>query len=225
MSQFSIYFVRHGQTFFNLYNRMQGWSDSPLTEYGQATATKVGQALADKHFDYFYSSDSKRAVDTGRLIRQAAGAGDQPSKTLMNFREVFYGYFEGGDSSRTWSLVGHEYGVTSLHELLDHVSIEESRDIMRSIDPWREAEDNQMYWDRIDQGFDYLKAHHDNHEKLLFVSHGTTIRSMVSRFSPETDITVGPKNGSVTRIDVDGDNIKVVDYAQDLVDVAINQHL
>jgi len=32
MSQFSIYFVRHGQTFFNLYNRMLGWADSPLTE-------------------------------------------------------------------------------------------------------------------------------------------------------------------------------------------------
>mgnify|MGYP001172346015 FL=1 len=80
MAQFSIYFVRHGQTFFNLYNRMQGWSDSPLTEYGQATATKVGQALANTAFDYYYSSDSKRAIDTAQLIRQAAGAPPSPLK-------------------------------------------------------------------------------------------------------------------------------------------------
>ncbi|MGL3796609.1 histidine phosphatase family protein [Lactiplantibacillus plantarum] len=225
MAQFSIYFVRHGQTFFNLYNRMQGWSDSPLTEYGQATATKVGQALANTAFDYYYSSDSKRAINTAQLIRQAAGATAQPFKTLMNFREVFYGYFEGDDSSRTWSLVGRQYGVTSMHELLEHVPIDQTRDLMREIDPWHEAEDNSMYWERINQGFDYLKAHHDHHQKVLVVTHGTTIRSMVAHFAPEIDITNGPKNGSVTRIDIDGNQIRVVDYAQDLADVKVNQHL
>lgn len=30
----NVYFVRHGQTYLNLYHRMQGWSDSPLTERG-----------------------------------------------------------------------------------------------------------------------------------------------------------------------------------------------
>lgn len=225
MAQFSIYFVRHGQTFFNLYNRMQGWSDSPLTDYGQNTATKVGQALADTHFDAFYSSDSKRAIDTAHLIQRAMGTEAQSLKTLMNFREVFYGYYEGDDSSRTWSLIGHQFGVTSMHELLTHVHIDQTRDLMRELDPWHEAEDNAMYWERINQGFDYLKAHHDHHEKVLVVTHGTTIRSMVARFAPEIDITQGPKNGSVTRIDVDGDQIKVVDYAQDLADVKVNQHL
>jgi probable phosphoglycerate mutase len=112
-----------------------------------------------------------------------------------------------------------------MHELLAHVHIDQTRDLMRELDPWHEAEDNAMYWERINQGFDYLKAHHDHHEKVLVVTHGTTIRSMVARFAPEIDITQGPKNGSVTRIDVDGDQIKVVDYAQDLADVKVNQHL
>ncbi|RRK10297.1 histidine phosphatase family protein [Lactiplantibacillus garii] len=224
MSQFSIYFVRHGQTYFNLFNRMQGWSDSPLTDYGKRTATKVGKALAGTKFDAVYSSDSKRAIDTAKLIQQAAGLTALPFNTLMNFREVFYGYYEGDDSSRTWSLVGQKYGVNSLHALLTKISIEESRDLMKSIDPWHEAEDNATYWKRLNQGFDYLKAHHDNHEKLLIVSHGTTIRSMVAHFAPEIDITSGPKNGSLTRIDVDGDQIKVVDYAKELVPTATNQH-
>ena len=224
MSQFSIYFIRHGQTYFNLFNRMQGWSDSPLTDYGKETATKVGQALAGTKFDAVYSSDSKRAIDTARLISEAANLTDLTPKSLMNFREVFYGYYEGDDSSRTWSLVGQKYGVNSLHALLDHISIEESRDLMKSIDPWHEAEDNATFWERINQGFDYLKAHHDNHENLLVVSHGTTIRSMVAHFAPDIDITQGPKNGSLTRIDVDGDQIKVVDYAKELVPTIANQH-
>ena len=29
-----IYLMRHGQTLFNVQKRIQGWSDSPLTEEG-----------------------------------------------------------------------------------------------------------------------------------------------------------------------------------------------
>lgn len=28
----NIYMVRHGETYFNLLHRFQGWSDAPLTE-------------------------------------------------------------------------------------------------------------------------------------------------------------------------------------------------
>jgi len=218
MSQFSIYFVRHGQTYFNLFNRMQGWSDSPLTDQGKNTAKQVGKALANVDFAHYYSSDSKRAMDTAKLIKAAAGKAAVALTTLPSFREEFYGYYEGDDSSRTWSLVGKDYGVTSLHELLDRVSIETTKDLMHEIDPFHEAEDNQTYWERVNQGFDYLKAHHDNHEKVLVATHGTTIRSIVSRFGPEFDISRGPKNGSVTRLDIDGDQIKVLSYAEDLAE-------
>ncbi|AVK64637.1 histidine phosphatase family protein [Lactobacillus sp. CBA3606] len=217
MSQFSIYLVRHGQTYFNVFNRMQGWSDSPLTERGQAMATQVGQALAPVNFAHYYASDSKRAIDTANLIMAAAPTKQPTVTTLANFREVFYGYFEGDDSSRTWSLVGKDYGVTSLHELLAYLPIDKTRDLMRTIDPFHEAEDEARYWARVNQGFDYLKAHHDHHEKILLVSHGTTIRSIVAHFAPDMDITTGPKNGSVTRLDVEGDQIHVVNYAEDLI--------
>lgn len=30
----TIYVVRHGQTYMNLYTKMQGWSDTPLTQKG-----------------------------------------------------------------------------------------------------------------------------------------------------------------------------------------------
>lgn len=218
MSQFSIYLVRHGQTYFNLFNRMQGWSDSPLTDQGKDTAKQVGKALAKVDFAHYYSSDSKRAMDTAQFIKAAAGKADAELTTLPSFREEFYGYYEGDDSSRTWSLVGKDYGVTSLHELLAQMSIEQTKDLMHELDPFHEAEDNKTYWERVTRGFDYLKAHHDNGEKILVATHGTTIRSIVAHFGPEFDISRGPKNGSVTRLAVNGDQIKVLNYAEELTE-------
>lgn len=64
----TVYFIRHGETFFNKYHRMQGWSDTPLTEKGWADAAQAGRALADLDFDYLFSSDLKRTVDTANTI-------------------------------------------------------------------------------------------------------------------------------------------------------------
>ena len=46
-----VYFVRHGQTYLNRYNRIQGWSDAPLTEKGQEDAKRAGRMLSKVHFD------------------------------------------------------------------------------------------------------------------------------------------------------------------------------
>lgn len=42
MTKLNIYLVRHGQTFYNRYNKLQGWSNSPLTTTGQEQAVRVG---------------------------------------------------------------------------------------------------------------------------------------------------------------------------------------
>ena len=41
----TVYLVRHGQTWFNHFNKMQGWSDSPLTENGIKDGTNTGVIL------------------------------------------------------------------------------------------------------------------------------------------------------------------------------------
>ena len=37
------YMMRHGQTLFNLRRKIQGWCDSPLTDFGRAHAQAAGQ--------------------------------------------------------------------------------------------------------------------------------------------------------------------------------------
>ncbi len=46
MKTVTVYLVRHGQTWFNRFNKMQGWSDSPLTDQGIADAKRAGDLLS-----------------------------------------------------------------------------------------------------------------------------------------------------------------------------------
>ncbi|MCP9313495.1 histidine phosphatase family protein [Liquorilactobacillus satsumensis] len=210
---FTVYFVRHGQTIFNFYNRMQGWCDSPLTQKGINDAHKAGAHLADKDFANIYHSDTMRAQNTCKIImseNQLAADLPQPV-TLSNFREQSYGYFEGNDSNQTWLMVGATRQCRNYEEIITRYSINDSRDFMKETDPFNDAENNAEYWKRIDAGFDYLNAHQAPGSNALVVSHGTTIRSIVSRFAPEIDVvSVGPKNGSVTKMIVTGKKVEIV---------------
>lgn len=39
----TIYLMRHGQTYFNLWHKIQGWVDLPLTEEGINQAKEMGR--------------------------------------------------------------------------------------------------------------------------------------------------------------------------------------
>ena len=47
-----LYLMRHGQTLFNLQNKIQGWCDSPLTELGQYQAKVAGQYFKDHQITF-----------------------------------------------------------------------------------------------------------------------------------------------------------------------------
>ena len=61
MAKFTLYVVRHGQTYFNIFNKLQGWSNSPLTQKGIDGAVETGKRLADIDFKATYCSDMPRA--------------------------------------------------------------------------------------------------------------------------------------------------------------------
>jgi Fructose-2,6-bisphosphatase len=68
MAKYQIYLVRHGRTWFNRYNKMQGWSDTPLAPEGIEVAKQAAHALKDVDFAAAFSSDARRAIDTCKLI-------------------------------------------------------------------------------------------------------------------------------------------------------------
>ena len=68
MKRVTFYYVRHGRTLFNEVGKMQGWSDSPLTEEGIANAYQAKKLLEDINFNHIYTSTSERCIDTANII-------------------------------------------------------------------------------------------------------------------------------------------------------------
>jgi len=60
--------MRHAETMWNLENRIQSHSDSPLSAKGEKQAMQWGQILKGFHWDRILSSDTGRALVTVRRI-------------------------------------------------------------------------------------------------------------------------------------------------------------
>ncbi|MTV82084.1 histidine phosphatase family protein [Secundilactobacillus folii] len=219
MKKLNLYVVRHGQTYFNIYNKLQGWSNSPLTQKGLDGAVATGQRLADVHFERAYCSDTTRAMDTAKLIL-AENKQHSPKEaiTVMNFREEFYGYFEGNDMGQAWYLAGAPHGLPTFKDIVNKYSIGKAKDYLKEADPFHQAENNEEYWQRVDQGFQIIlqdSALQDG-DNVLLISHGNTLLSLMERYGGgQYDLTVRPKNGSLTRLTLSEDGgIDVVSYNQ-----------
>lgn len=213
MKTVTVYLVRHGQTYFNRYNRMQGWSDTPLTEKGLEDAHKAGKRLQNLTFEHCYSSDRGRAIRTAEIILSHNINTRIPFSQNELFREEFYGYYEGEDSAKTWHAAGGPHGCTSYNDIIQQHSLDATKDFLNEADPFGDAETASQYWTRLGKAFKWLREKASDGDKVLIVSHGTTIRSIADKFSdPDMDITTGPANGSVTTIQLLDNDIKVLDY-------------
>lgn len=86
-----LYLMRHGQTLFNKRRKIQGWSDSPLTELGIRQALSQREVLKDIPFDHCYSSTSERCCDTLEIVTDSK----VEYKRLKGLRERNNGLLEG----------------------------------------------------------------------------------------------------------------------------------
>lgn len=64
----NLYFVRHGQTEWNVAKKIQGRKDSKLTEQGLKHVEKLRDHLIDFKWTAVYSSPSKRTLKTTEII-------------------------------------------------------------------------------------------------------------------------------------------------------------
>jgi len=87
-------FIRHGETEWNLENRMQGQLDAPLTEKGRRQADALAARLSRAGLTALYSSDLGRAWQTALPI--AAATGLKPI-AAPSWRERHLGIFQGLD--------------------------------------------------------------------------------------------------------------------------------
>ncbi|QTF73170.1 histidine phosphatase family protein [Arthrobacter woluwensis] len=114
-----VYLARHGQTVLNALDRVQGFSDSPLTTTGQAVAKKVGANLAKEvgRIDAAYSADMVRHFQTVSLMLDGARSRQQPTR-LEGLREVNFGGFEGAENHVMWGAILEKIGHASPAEAI-----------------------------------------------------------------------------------------------------------
>lgn len=84
--------VRHGETLWNREKRMQGQTDTVLSDTGRRQAAALGVRLSTMTFAALYSSDLLRAWDTAQAIAAQTGRTIGADSRL---RERRFGIFEG----------------------------------------------------------------------------------------------------------------------------------
>lgn len=93
-----LYFVRHGQTVWNVENKICGASDSPLTAKGHEQARETGRILKERidagtvRIDDILTSPLSRAYDTAEEISTITGV---PFRVEPRLIEQNFGRWEG----------------------------------------------------------------------------------------------------------------------------------
>lgn len=87
------YFTRHGQTVWNVENKICGSTDSPLTEYGLSQAKALGEKILREHLhiDEILYSPLSRAADTAKMISEVTKI---PAKMEPRLMEQNFGKWE-----------------------------------------------------------------------------------------------------------------------------------
>jgi 2,3-bisphosphoglycerate-dependent phosphoglycerate mutase len=103
-------FLRHGQSQWNLENRFTGWVDVPLTEKGEAEASKAGALLKETGipFDGCFTSVLSRAIRTLNLALEEMDQLWLPVIKDWRLNERHYGGLTGLNKQETREKHGDE---------------------------------------------------------------------------------------------------------------------
>lgn len=197
----TIYFVRHGETYLNFYGRMQGWTNAPLTDKGKLDVRRSGKGLQDVKFDAVYTSDLQRTVDTAELLlaENKQTATNQEMNLMPEFREIFFGIYEGEYGDVVYKEVAEHLGYDTAEKLFGNVNQMERMGAFKELDPHGHAEDFMEFWARVEQGLiKIINEHRDTGDTILLVAHGGTIRLILENLIPELDDPNALLNASVS---------------------------
>ena len=153
-----LYLVRHGETDWNAARRIQGRTDIPLNDAGRAQARQAAELLARRRWDAVYSSPLSRAHETASIIAERLGIDEVTGVAELVERD--YGDAEGMSFEQIEAL--YPEGVRAPGQ-------ETRAEVAARVVPALLA----------------LAERHPG-ERILVVSHGGAIRSVLQTAEPET---------------------------------------
>lgn len=206
-----LFLVRHGQTYLNKYNRMQGWADTPLTEKGKESAQLCGEYLATQQINQLVTSDLGRTIETSRIIREQLDLKNE-IQVMPEFRETFFGSFEGELNQNVWPNVAEKSGFNSLKEFYQQMQINQVMDAFHEADPTKDAENYTTFIQRIQLGLEKITKSFKPEERVVLVTHGNTIRNIAYLIDKEVNCAEELVNAGVTTIEINGEKRRLLSY-------------
>lgn len=189
----TIYLFRHGQTEWNVQGKMQGHSDSPLTEEGVSQAKEKAQKLKDIKFSAIFSSDLGRTVHTAELLKLDRQLVVMTKKTL---RERSFGKYDGAVLSE------YKDEMKELFKQKESLSREEQLKFKFSDD----YESDEELVSRFITALREIAVAYSN-QTILVVSHGATLRTFLEHiaFDQFGQLPAGSiKNCASVKLESDG---------------------
>lgn len=146
----TFYYVRHGETLFNVLNRMQGWCDSPLTQKGIRDAREAGEILRAVDFSAAYTSTSERCRDTCQIILEGRNI---PVYERKGLKEVNFGAWE----------------AVKVDEHLEEINRRRSGGIH-----WDDCggDSDESFAKRVKTTYQCIYEEREDKDQILIVSHG-----------------------------------------------------
>jgi len=194
------WFIRHGETEWNLQRRLQGWQDTPLNPLGITQAAQVGARLQAEArqtpFAALYSSDLQRAQHTAQPASERLGLRIRLEPGL---RERGFGVLEGLN--------------------YDHLEAEapEAAAAWKSRDPLRALEGGEslgQFHARVVAAVDDIAPRHAG-ERVLAFTHGGVL-DIIYRHAQGISLNEPRRaamlNASINRVGVENGRWRVIEW-------------
>ncbi len=179
--------IRHGETEWNIENRMQGQKNSSLTQNGFLQAELTAKALMTRKFHKILSSDLGRAMQTAEIINNKLRL---PILQNSNLRERCFGVMEG------------QTGVESIQNI-PHIYESYKRRMPDYKIPGGES--LTEFYNRIITEFEIIAKQHDS-KNVLVISHGCVLECLLYKIF-DIDLSVNRNfsinNSSINTIAID----------------------
>jgi probable phosphoglycerate mutase len=160
-----LYLIRHGETDWNIVKRLQGATDIPLNENGEALARETAEGLKDIPFDMVFTSPLRRAYRTAEIVK---GNREIPLIIEERIREICFGDYEG--------LVSKSEGYS--------IPDPDFKFFFTKTDCYKtppNGEPMESLLERTNEFLEELKKREDLKDKTILVStHGAAVRALLS---------------------------------------------
>ncbi|CAM06129.1 2,3-bisphosphoglycerate-dependent phosphoglycerate mutase [Saccharopolyspora erythraea NRRL 2338] len=110
MTAGTLVLLRHGESTWNAENLFTGWVDVPLSEKGQAEATRGGELLRESGVlpEVLHTSLLRRAISTANIALDVADRHWIPVRRDWRLNERHYGALQGKNKKQTLEEYGEE---------------------------------------------------------------------------------------------------------------------